>query len=442
MIVLIFICCETFCCLVILKKIEKETGLYFGRGAMKTELKKIVSRITCVIGGKVRSFVKITSRILFLCLKFASIIFLVFFVPKLISVWSNVYQNMPAHQVRVLSGAENIVYNKNRYKGLKRYRFGLIHNNNNNNNFSKFLSEHEFRIKKVFALDDFYHKKLEVSFKKHIKKLDAFFVDVQDSGIYSEKMFVFLKDLLNFSSRHRKKVVVLDRPNPLGRYIEGPGAIPWRHGLTIGELTLYINKEFVKNTVDLTVVPVVHWKRTDYSQKSILSKQQNPLGSFLGPINFIKPITVKQASFGHGHTILLRKEDKLSKWEVRYLKRLCWHLGLHCVGCFYRDEKRGHLLHGVKLALKNNVNNFSAFNTVLTVSRFLKNRKQIKLLFKKDFDNALGSKLPRKFLEGRISFKTMKKQVEKSLQTFYDKSIHCCLYRPLPVVVMPEIIKV
>jgi uncharacterized protein YbbC (DUF1343 family) len=68
--------------------------------------------------------------------------------------------------------------------------------------------------------------------------------------------------------------VVLDRPNPIGgATVEGGRLdpafasfvgmypIPLRHGLTVGELALMINREFgVK--VDLTVVPVSAWRRS------------------------------------------------------------------------------------------------------------------------------------------------------------------------------------
>jgi uncharacterized protein YbbC (DUF1343 family) len=75
--------------------------------------------------------------------------------------------------------------------------------------------------------------------------------------------------LMDACAEYNKKVIVLDRPNPNGHYIDGPildmkyksGVgwlpIPVVHGLTLGELALMINGERwlpERRTCDLTVV--------------------------------------------------------------------------------------------------------------------------------------------------------------------------------------------
>jgi uncharacterized protein YbbC (DUF1343 family) len=75
-------------------------------------------------------------------------------------------------------------------------------------------------------------------------------------------------------ARYGKRMIVLDRPNPInGRQVEGnllnPECrsfvglfpIPMRHGMTVGELALFINSEFGINC-DLTVVGMEGWKRS------------------------------------------------------------------------------------------------------------------------------------------------------------------------------------
>jgi uncharacterized protein YbbC (DUF1343 family) len=76
--------------------------------------------------------------------------------------------------------------------------------------------------------------------------------------------------LMDACAEHNKKMIVLDRPNPNGMYIDGPildmkhksgvGAlpIPVVHGMTLGELALMINGEKwlpQGRVCDLTVVP-------------------------------------------------------------------------------------------------------------------------------------------------------------------------------------------
>jgi uncharacterized protein YbbC (DUF1343 family) len=81
--------------------------------------------------------------------------------------------------------------------------------------------------------------------------LDAFdvlLVDLQDLGCRIYTFITTLRYVLEDAARTGKRVVVLDRPNPVGRPVEGlrlragwesfvgAGPLPMRHGLTMGEL--------------------------------------------------------------------------------------------------------------------------------------------------------------------------------------------------------------
>src|ERR1700734_1064627 len=77
---------------------------------------------------------------------------------------------------------------------------------------------------------------------------DVLLVDLQDLGTRIYTFVTTLRDLLEAAAAHGKSVWVLDRPNPAGRPVEGltlksgwesfvgAGAMPMRHGLTLGEL--------------------------------------------------------------------------------------------------------------------------------------------------------------------------------------------------------------
>ncbi|MGB8327090.1 MAG: DUF1343 domain-containing protein [Steroidobacteraceae bacterium] len=77
---------------------------------------------------------------------------------------------------------------------------------------------------------------------------DVLLVDLQDLGCRIYTFITTLRYLLEAAAQHHKSVWVLDRPNPVGRPIEGlrlrpgwesfvgAGALPMRHGLTLGEL--------------------------------------------------------------------------------------------------------------------------------------------------------------------------------------------------------------
>jgi len=104
--------------------------------------------------------------------------------------------------------------------------------------------------------------------------LDVLLIDLVDVGT---RVYTFLYTMaycLQAAAEYGKRVVVLDRPNPLGgKAVEGnildPECasfvglypLPMRHGLTFGELALYVNQEF-RLGAELEVVPLQGWKRS------------------------------------------------------------------------------------------------------------------------------------------------------------------------------------
>src|SRR5262245_53379215 len=99
---------------------------------------------------------------------------------------------------------------------------------------------------------------------------DVLLVDLQDVGCRIYTFITTLRYVLEAGARHRKAVWVLDRPNPVGRPVEGlklrpgwesfvgSGPLPMRHGLTLGELT----KWFVgtlKLDIECEVVTMEDW---------------------------------------------------------------------------------------------------------------------------------------------------------------------------------------
>src|SRR5690349_16636973 len=77
---------------------------------------------------------------------------------------------------------------------------------------------------------------------------DVLLVDLQDLGCRVYTFITTLRYLLEAAAQRGKSVWVLDRPNPAGRPVEGlrleagwesfvgAGALPMRHGLTMGEM--------------------------------------------------------------------------------------------------------------------------------------------------------------------------------------------------------------
>ncbi len=99
---------------------------------------------------------------------------------------------------------------------------------------------------------------------------DTMLVDLQDVGCRIYTFITTLRYVLEEAARHAKSVWVLDRPNPAGRPVEGlrlrpgwesfvgAGALPMRHGLTLGELARWFVRT-LRLDVDCQVVAMEGW---------------------------------------------------------------------------------------------------------------------------------------------------------------------------------------
>jgi len=99
---------------------------------------------------------------------------------------------------------------------------------------------------------------------------DVLLVDLQDLGCRVYTFITTLRYVLEAAAAHRKAVWVLDRPNPIGRGVEGTrlrsgwesfvgaGSLPMRHGLTMAELARWFVHSLHLD-VDLQVVPMEGW---------------------------------------------------------------------------------------------------------------------------------------------------------------------------------------
>lgn len=100
---------------------------------------------------------------------------------------------------------------------------------------------------------------------------DVLLVDLQDLGCRIYTFITTLRYVLEAAARHGKRVWVLDRPNPVGRPVEGlalrpgwesfvgAGPLPMRHGLTLGELARWFVAT-LKLDVDCQVIAMQGWQ--------------------------------------------------------------------------------------------------------------------------------------------------------------------------------------
>lgn len=106
-----------------------------------------------------------------------------------------------------------------------------------------------------------------------LEMIDILIIDLQDVGT---RVYTFASTMLNClraAAGHDKKVIVLDRPNPLGGDLlegnllhpelysfVGPYRFPMRHGLTMGEMAQIFNHVFELGC-NLEIIPMHGWRR-------------------------------------------------------------------------------------------------------------------------------------------------------------------------------------
>ncbi len=103
--------------------------------------------------------------------------------------------------------------------------------------------------------------------------IDILLVDLQDVGTRVYTFIYTVSYCMEAALKYGKKVVVLDRPNPIGgaavegncladewRSFVGRYPIPMRHGMTIGEMARLFNEAYGIGC-DLDVIPLKGWQR-------------------------------------------------------------------------------------------------------------------------------------------------------------------------------------
>ena len=118
-----------------------------------------------------------------------------------------------------------------------------------------------------------------------LSNVDVIVFDIQDVGVRFYTFLATMQEVMEAAVISKKAVIVLDRPNPNGYYIDGPVMtdpklysfvgqlpIPIVHGCTLGELAKMINGEgwlTGKKSCELTVIPCSQYTHKSYFELPI-----------------------------------------------------------------------------------------------------------------------------------------------------------------------------
>ncbi len=109
-----------------------------------------------------------------------------------------------------------------------------------------------------------------------LNNIDVLVFDIQDVGVRYYTYISTMHYVMEAAAENNIKLIILDRPNPNGRFIDGPvleenfrsfvgmHEIPLLHGMTVGELAKMIMGEGWLNTdskLNLTVIKVKNYQR-------------------------------------------------------------------------------------------------------------------------------------------------------------------------------------
>ena len=109
-------------------------------------------------------------------------------------------------------------------------------------------------------------------YSKQLEGIDILLFDIQDVGVRFYTYISTLHYVMEAAAESNIKVIVLDRPNPNGHYIDGPiredgfesfvgmHPVPIVHGMTIGEYAKMINGEdWISKRCDVTVIEMENY---------------------------------------------------------------------------------------------------------------------------------------------------------------------------------------
>lgn len=185
-------------------------------------------------------------------------------------------------QPKIKLGIDVLIESK--YKDIKNKKVALLtnqsaHTNNDEITLEKILKSNEFELTAIFTPEHGYYsnvaagKKVDNAeifgvpafslyganrrpSKAQMDLCDIVIVDIQDVGVRSYTYISTLYKVMDAAAEYGKKVIVLDRPNPIGGMVVdgnvvekgketfvGIAPISYIHGCTIGELAMMFNAE-------------------------------------------------------------------------------------------------------------------------------------------------------------------------------------------------------
>lgn len=289
----------------------------------------------------------------------------------------------------------------------------------------------------------------EVLTNEVLRRIDMFVFDIQDVGARFYTYIWTMSRVMEVAAENDKEFVVLDRPNPVtGTRVAGPVLdskwssfvgrypMPVRHGMTVGEIALYLNGQFDIG-VDLEVVKMKGWKRLMWFDETGLETWYTPSPNmptletatvypatcFIEAVNVsegrgtTEPFELIGAPWINGRT-LSRELNRLDLPGVRFRPASFTP---------HFDEYEGELCSGIYLVVTDR-DRFRPVKTGLYLLDTLRILYPNRLEFRKYMDKLWGTNRIRVMLKNGISPKKIIRDWKNGLEKFKETRKEYLLY--------------
>ena len=272
-----------------------------------------------------------------------------------------------------------------------------------------------------------------------LQDLDVVLFDIQDVGVRFYTYISTMHYVMEACGEQGKKVIVLDRPNPNGFYIDGPilekeyssfigmHEIPIVHGLTVGALALMLNGEkWLKNGVqcDLLVVPCKNYNHNLLYKLPIQPSPNLPNMNSVYLYPYLGLFEGTNVSIGRGTELPFQvvgrpgenADYKFTPKSIPGVSENPKYLGKECAGWVVRDVLDSTLFQNPKL----NLNYLIQF--------YLSNDAENGPYFKDFFFKLTGNKEMRTQIEQGLSEAEIRNSWQPELDQFKEKRKLYLLY--------------
>ena len=258
---------------------------------------------------------------------------------------------------------------------------------------------------------------------EQLKGIDVVVFDIQDVGVRFYTYISTLHYVMEACAENNIPVIVLDRPNPNGHYIDGPTLhiehksfvgmhpVPLVYGMTIGEYAQMINGEnWLKNDLkcNLTIIPLKNYTHQSIYHLAIRPSPNLPNDKSINlypSLGFFEGTTINagrgtESQFQQYGAPFFPKSDFSYTPEPNFGSKYPKH--------------NGKLCYGVDLK---NIQNLDAINIEWLIDAYAKTPKSEKF-FGSTFTIHAGNTLLEQQLKDGISAKEIKKSWQPEIKEF------------------------